>query len=69
MCELHPPVFIVPEGFVVRVEFIELSVGIKYVQEDVLWEFIIVVCQLRRRPLKVTSERPLSKYRRDHTYL
>lgn len=45
MCELDPPIFAVPEGFVVGLEFTELSVGTKYLQDDILWEFVVMVCQ------------------------
>jgi hypothetical protein len=48
MCELHPPLFAVPECFVVGLEFMELSVGVKYLYENVLWEFVVFICHLRR---------------------
>lgn len=39
MCELEPPISTVPHMFITRLKFMELSVGIEYFQEDILWEF------------------------------
>lgn len=36
MCEFEPPVSTVPEVFIMGLEFIELPMSIKYLQEDIL---------------------------------
>ena len=40
MCELEPPISTVPDFLIIELEFIESLVGIKYLQEDILWELI-----------------------------
>ena len=57
MCELEPPIIAVPHLFVIGLEFMELSVSIKYLQEDVPRE-VIVMSRHPRQPVKITFERP-----------
>ena len=40
MCELEPPVSTVPDNIITGLQFQDLPVCIKYLQEDFLWEFV-----------------------------
>ena len=67
MCELEPPIFAVPHLFVIGLKFMELSVSIKYLQEDILWEFIVMSYH-PMQPVKTTSERPLERISKNMIY-
>lgn len=42
MCELEPPDPTVPVPFRIGLGYMELSVCIEYLQEDVLWDIIVM---------------------------
>ena len=42
MCELEPPICTVPHMFITGLKLKELSVSIKYLQVDILWEFRLI---------------------------
>ena len=61
MCELEPSIYAVPDIFITGVGFVELPVSIKYLQQDILGEFIDCHGGHPRQHSKITSittERP-----------
>ena len=59
MCELEPPISAVPYMFITGLKLMELSVSIKYLQEDILWYFRLINHWYPKGSSKTTTERPV----------
>jgi hypothetical protein len=60
MCELEPPISAVPDALIIGAGVHVFPVSIKYLQEYILWESI-VMGRHPRQPLKPMDEYPQNK--------
>jgi hypothetical protein len=56
MCELEPPISATPDAFITGLEFDVFPISIKYLQEYILWESIIMDRHPMIQPLKTMAE-------------
>jgi hypothetical protein len=64
MCELEPPISVVPDAFITGLEFDVFPISVKYLQEYSFWESIV----MGRHPRQLLKTMARAEYPQNKTY-